>query len=180
MDIHTLYSSTVCSLKPIVWNLLTGNLWIKRYDILARLAIQIKYHDARRIVLKGVPGMGKTTAMLQYVQYSHTQYSTIFWLNLGNHERSRVVFELFVDALIAAHANVAVLNRMTWLADWLGRRKRCLILLNDMDAPDVVEDYLPSGAVGTNTVLIATSRSATLWPVVIVVDCMLHRDAVRL
>ena len=59
------------------------------------------------VVLYGTGGMGKTQLALEYVYRYHKEYSSIFWVNVGNKQTIHIGFTETLQQLIDHHANLS-------------------------------------------------------------------------
>jgi tetratricopeptide (TPR) repeat protein len=134
---------------------------------------------ARRVVLTGLGGVGKTSVAVEYVYRRHADYDLVWWVN-GEQPASLVadLAALAVQLDLAADASQEA--QVVALRGWLEHHQRWLLMLDNVDDPKAVVELLPRSTTGQ---VMITSRTEVGWEQlasVLPVDVLAPADAAGL
>jgi tetratricopeptide (TPR) repeat protein len=148
---------------PPVWNVpFQPNPFFTGRDLVL-VELQTRLHRpgvaVRRVVLTGLGGVGKTSVAVEYVYRHHVDYDLVWCVN-GEQPAS-----LFADlAALAAQfglaADASQEAQVAALRSWLEHQQRWLVVLDNVDAPEAVAEWLPRSTTGH---VVITSRAGVGW-----------------
>jgi tetratricopeptide (TPR) repeat protein len=148
---------------PPLWNVpfQPNPFFVGRDLILAELQTRLQAPEAtvRRVVLTGLGGVGKTSVAVEYVYRHQADYDLVWCVN-GEQPAS-----LFADlAALAGHLGLAPdapqHEQIAALRSWLEHQPRWLVVLDNVDTPEAVAEWLPRSTTGH---VLLTSRVGVGW-----------------
>jgi hypothetical protein len=168
---------------PPVWNVPfhPNPFFTGRNLLLAELQTRLQAPElsVRRVVLSGLGGVGKTSVAVEYVYRHHVDYDLVWCVN------GVQLASLFADlAALAAQLGLAAdasqEAQAAALRSWLEHQRRWLVVLDNVDDPQAVAEWLPRSATGH---VMITSRAGVGWEQlasVLPVEVLAPADAVAL
>lgn len=104
--------------------------------------------DGGRLVLSGLPGVGKTLAALEYVYRFAPSYDVVWWISVTEPSQARIgLAELAKDLGVGAGNDVDVLVTSVLTALRQGDpTARWLVVFDNADSPEDIETLLPAGS----------------------------------
>jgi tetratricopeptide (TPR) repeat protein len=148
---------------PPVWNVPfhPNPFFIGRDLLLAELQTRLQAPDVavRRVVLTGLGGVGKTSMAVEYVYRHHADYDLVWCVN-GEQPASLLTDLAALASQLGLAADASQEAQLAALRSWLEHQPRWLVVLDNVDEPKAVADWLPRSATGQ---LIITSRDEVGW-----------------
>jgi hypothetical protein len=148
---------------PPVWNVPfhPNPFFVGRDQLVAELQTRLQAPEApvRRVVLTGLGGVGKTSVVVEYVYRHQADYDLVWWVN-GEQPASLLADLAILAAQLGLADNAPQEAQVAALRSWLEHRRRWLVVLDNVDAPEVVAEWLPRSATGH---VVLTSRGGVGW-----------------
>jgi tetratricopeptide (TPR) repeat protein len=148
---------------PPVWNVpFHPNPYFTGRDLLmAELQAKLAAPDmaARRVVLTGLGGVGKTSVAVEYVYKRHADYDLVWCVN-GVQPASLLGDLAALAAQLGLAEDPSQDAQVAALRDWLEHHQRWLLVLDNIDDPQQVVELLPRSASGQ---VVITSRTGVGW-----------------
>jgi NB-ARC domain len=148
---------------PPVWNVpFHPNPFFTGRDLLlAELQSRLQEPDlvARRVVLTGLGGVGKTSVAVEYVYRQHADYDLVWCIN-GEQPASLLADLATLAGRLGLATDAPQEDQVAALRGWLERHQRWLLVLDNIDDPQQVADLLPRSATGQ---VVITSRAGVGW-----------------
>jgi tetratricopeptide (TPR) repeat protein len=149
--------------------------------LLAELQTRLQAPKAtvRRVVLTGMGGIGKTSVVVEYVYRHQADYDLVWCVN-GDQPASLVADLAALAAQLGLAADASQEAQVAALRSSLEHQQRWLLVLDNVDAPDSVAEWLPRSATGH---VMLTSRAGVGWePLasVVPVEVLASTDAAEL
>jgi hypothetical protein len=148
---------------PPIWNVPfhPNPFFVGRDLVLAEL--QTRLHGpkvlARRVVLTGLGGVGKTSVVVEYVYRHQADYDLVWWVN-GEQPASLLTDLGALAAQLDLAADAPQEAQVAALRSWLEHQPRWLVVLDNVDDPEAVAEWLPRSATGH---VVVTSRAEIGW-----------------
>jgi tetratricopeptide (TPR) repeat protein len=135
--------------KPINfhWNLRqTRNFaFTGREDVFEALNSNPEYETARRIdILFGLGGVGKSHICVEYAYRHREDFDVIWWIRGTDTTTIEEDLRGLATDLAIADALAPTLDAVRLLRAWLERSDRWLLIFDNVDAPDILDPYLPA------------------------------------
>jgi tetratricopeptide (TPR) repeat protein len=168
---------------PPVWNVPfhPNPFFTGRHQLLAELQTRLTAPDlaARRVVLTGLGGVGKTSLAMEYVYRHHADYDLVWCVN-GEQPASLLADLAALAGQLGLAADASQEAQVTALRGWFERHQHWLLVLDNVDDPQAVVELLPRSATGQ---VVITSRTGVGWErlaTVLSVDVLAPADAAGL
>jgi tetratricopeptide (TPR) repeat protein len=148
---------------PPVWNVpfQPNPFFVGRDLILTELRARLQAPEAtvRRVVLTGLGGIGKSSVAVEYAYRHHVDYDLVWCVNSEQPVGLLADLASLATQLgLAADASQEV--QVAALRSWLEHQQRWLVVLDNVDAPEAVAEWLPRSATGH---VVLTSRAGVGW-----------------
>jgi hypothetical protein len=148
---------------PPVWNVPfhPNPFFVGRALLLAELQTRLTAPDlaTRRVVLTGLGGVGKTSVAVAHAYQRHADYDLVWWVNGEQPTGLMADLAALADQLGLA-TDAPQEAQAAALRGWLEHHPRWLLVLDNVDDPQAVAEWLPRS--GTGQVVI-TSRTGVGW-----------------
>src|SRR3954447_11199975 len=149
-----------------------------RDGVLEALATEL--HDSGRVVLTGLPGVGKTRVAVEYGHRHMTDYRAVMWITGETREGLLADMATLAELLQLPrsqdndHGTVAAAVR-----EWLETNDRWLLIVDNADDFSLVREFFPSTA-GGHVVITTRSVSSGGLGRRLRVEKLVTEDAVRM
>jgi tetratricopeptide (TPR) repeat protein len=148
---------------PPVWNVPfhPNPFFVGRDLLLAELQERLQAPDmaARRVVLTGLGGIGKTSVAVEHVYRRHADYDLVWCVN-GEQPASLLADLATLAGQLGLAADAPQEAQVVALRGWLERHQRWLLVLDNVDDPQAVVELLPRSPTGQ---VVITSRTGVGW-----------------
>jgi hypothetical protein len=148
---------------PPVWNVpFHPNPFFTGRDLLlAELQTRLQAPDlaARRVVLSGLGGVGKTSVAVEHVYRRQADYDLVWCVN-GEQPTSLLADLANLAGQLGLATDAPQEAQAAALRGWLEHHPRWLLVLDNVDDPQALAEWLPRS--GTGQVVI-TSRTGVGW-----------------
>jgi tetratricopeptide (TPR) repeat protein len=148
---------------PPVWNVpFHPNPFFTGRDLLlAELQTRLQAPDlaARRVVLSGLGGVGKTSVAVEHVYRRQADYDLVWCVN-GEQPTSLLADLANLAGQLGLATDAPQEAQAAALRSWLEHHPRWLLVLDNVDDPQALAEWLPRS--GTGQVVI-TSRTGVGW-----------------
>jgi tetratricopeptide (TPR) repeat protein len=168
---------------PPVWNVPfhPNPFFVGRDLLLAELQTRLTAPNlaARRVVLTGLGGIGKTSVAVEHVYRRHTDYDVVWCVN-GEQPASLLADLAALASQLGLATDAPQEAQVAALRGWLERHERWLLVLDNIDDPQQVVELLPRSAAGQ---VVITSRTGVGWEqlaTVLPIDVLASGDAAGL
>jgi tetratricopeptide (TPR) repeat protein len=112
-----------------------------------------------RIALFGMGGIGKTQCALGYVYTYRNDYERIYWITAVNQAQFMEGHQKIAkDANLPGLENAPPSEVVKAVQAWLGRQRRWLLVVDNLDDIRIAKDTLPENGPGEHTII--TTRNA--------------------
>lgn len=96
------------------------------------------------LAIRGLGGMGKTQAAIEYAYRYRDKYKTVLWAKADTSENLRTYFIRFAgDLNLPEKDNKNPQRAIEAVKNWLRTHSRWLLIFDNADEPEVVQDFLP-------------------------------------
>lgn len=139
------------SLSPPIWNVpyRRNTFFTGREEILAHLYTVLRGNKTVALTqpqaISGLGGIGKTQIAIEYAYRYRDQYLAIFWMNASTREVLRadyVTLATLLDLPEQHEPDQDITIRA--VRRWLDTNTQWLLILDNVDKPEIIVDYLPS------------------------------------
>jgi len=142
-----------------------------RIDVLNQLSDLIKSNQqvAIKQAISGMGGVGKTQTALEFCHQHINNYQTVLWINAENEISFNNSYYSLVDLLNLVSGSAAtndgtnqglkVEQVISLVKRWLANNPNWLIVLDNLEDPKLIKDYLPTNHQGH---VLITTRSQSL------------------
>lgn len=148
---------------PHMWNVPShpNPFFVGRDLLLAELQTRLTVPDlaTRRVVLTGLGGVGKTSVAVAHAYRRQADYGRVWWVN-GEQLTSLLADLAALAGRLGLAADASQEAQAAALRGWLEHHPRWLLVLDNVDDPQAVAEWLPRS--GTGQVVI-TSRTGVGW-----------------
>ena len=148
---------------PPVWNVpFHPNPFFTGRDLLLaelQARLQAPAVAVRRVVLIGLGGVGKTSVAVEYVYRHQADYDLVWWAN-GEQPASLLADLAALAAQLGLAADASQEAQVVALRSWLEHQQRWLVVLDNVDDPRLVAEWLPRSSTGQ---VVLTSRTGIGW-----------------
>jgi tetratricopeptide (TPR) repeat protein len=148
---------------PPFWNVpFQPNPFFTGRDLLlAELQARLQTPEAtvRRVVLTGLGGVGKTSVAVEYVYGHHADYDLVWCVN-GEQPTSLLADLAALAAQLGLAADASQEAQVVALRSWLEHQQRWLVVLDNVNEPEAVAEWLPRSTTGH---IVITSRAGVGW-----------------
>jgi tetratricopeptide (TPR) repeat protein len=133
--------------------------FVGRQDLVSALEGRLASGD-RQVVLFGIPGVGKTELAVEVAHRVAAHRPLVLWVNAETWEEIVASASAAVAALgLDARGRTGDEDVVATLRDWLGHSDDWLLVVDNVDDPELLASLCPDGARGS---FLVTSRSARL------------------
>ena len=161
--------------KPSIWSVPRRNpFFTGREDILERLYRMLTNTEegqpTRPVAITGLGGMGKTQTMIEYAWRHRSDYRVVCWARAGDAdtltaELVRIARELELPEAASPDQYQAI----TALKDWMNAQPQWLIVLDNVETPEMLQGILPEEPQGH---LVLTSRAQAMGMIAQKIDLL--------
>jgi tetratricopeptide (TPR) repeat protein len=148
---------------PRVWNVPfhPNPFFTGRNQLLAELQtrLQAPGRTARRVVLTGLGGVGKTSIAVEHVYRHQADYDLVWCVN-GEQAASLLADLAALAGQLGLAPDAPQHEQVAALRSWLEHHERWLVVLDNVDDPQQVAEWLPRSTSGH---VVLTSRAGVGW-----------------
>lgn len=152
--------------RPAIWNVPPYNpFFIDREGMLEQLYEALKHGEAGLVhpqVINGLGGIGKTQIAVAYAYLHSHSYEAVLWVNASEHQTlvSDVAHLAGLLKLNLSRADKQNPQKLiTALKQWLEDHSNWLLIIDNIEDPNIVKDFIPQ--VGNGHVLLTAQTQAT-------------------
>lgn len=159
--------------KLSIWSVPRRNpFFTGREDIFQRLDRTLTKMEAgqptRPVAITGLGGMGKTQTMIEYAWRHRGDYHVVSWAKAGDADTLRAEFVRIAQELkLPEAASPDQQQAITALKDWMNEQPRWLIVLDNVETPEIVREFLPEEPQGH---FVLTSRAQAVGTIARKID----------
>ena len=161
--------------KLSIWSVPRRNpFFTGREDILERLYRTLTRTEegqaTRPVAITGLGGVGKTQMMIEYAWRHRSDYRVVCWARAGDAdtltaELVRIARELELPEAASPDQYQAI----TALKDWMNAQPKWLIVLDNVETPEMLQEFLPEEPHGH---LVLTSRAQAMGTIAQKIDLL--------
>jgi transcriptional regulator with XRE-family HTH domain len=163
--------------QPSVWSMpytRRNPFFTGREDILARLfrllATTEEGQPIRPVAITGLGGVGKTQTILEYAWRHRADYRIICWAKAGDADTLRAEFARIARELkLPEAASPDQQEAIAALKTWMNEQPQWLIVLDDVETPEVLQGFLPEEPLGH---LVLTGRAQAIGTIAQTIDLL--------
>lgn len=164
-DTRRLLEASLTALSPYWQMPYPRNPFFTGREVVLQRLHEALHHDhsallSQSYALSGLGGIGKTQTAIEYAYRYAADYSAIFWLSVETSESLLSSFVSLADLLDLPERRGQEQNRVvTAVIRWLNSHSGWLLILDNVEDPEVVQRVLPAARSGA---LLFTSRRQAL------------------
>jgi hypothetical protein len=148
---------------PPVWNVPfhPNPFFVGRDLLLTELQTRLQAPGlaVRRVVLTGLGGVGKTSVAVEHVYRHQADYDLVWYVN-GEQPASLLADLAALASRLGLATDATQAVQVAALRGWLEHHRRWLVVLDNVDDPQYVVEWLPRSATGH---VVLTSRAGMGW-----------------
>lgn len=140
----------IAPISPPVWNVpyRRNPFFTGREDILSHLYTVLRDRkpvaSVQALALSGLGGIGKTQIAIEYAYQYRDQYKAIFWVNASTRDTLNTDFTALAVLLgLSEHYESDQDIIVPLVKHWLATHTQWLLILDNVDKPEMVVDFLP-------------------------------------
>ncbi len=161
--------------KPSIWSAPRRNpFFTGREDILERLYRTLRSTEdgqpTRPVAITGLGGVGKTQTMIEYAWRHRKDYQVLCWVKAVDSDTLVAEFVRIAQLLNLPEATSPDQKQaITALKDWMNEQPGWLIILDNVVAPEMLQEFLPEEPQGH---LLLTSRAQAMGMIAQKIDLL--------